>query len=412
MSHHKRTRCRSCDGEKLACFLDLGPTPLANSFLHSAKDFAQEQVYPLDVYFCESCSLVQLLDVVDPKVLFRDYIYTSGVSSTMAAHLRGLAQTVSEKSGLGAGDFVVEVGSNDGTLLKAFEPLGVRVLGVEPASNIAEIARERGVETVNCFFDSETASALRADYGPATVVMANNVLAHVDDTKDFLVGCRNLILDTGLVVIEVPYLRDLIERLEYDTIYHEHLCYFSVGALVNLFANVGLSLVQIDRVSIHGGSLRLYARPSEADLGHSEQVMSMVEEEANLDMNVRTGYEHFADRVHENREALRTLLLELKGSGHKLAAYGAPAKGNTLLNYCGIDSDLIPYTVDKSPLKQGLLTPGTHIPVRSPTTLLEDQPDYLLILAWNFAEEIMSQQEEYRRAGGQFILPVPNPEVV
>lgn len=410
--HHKRQSCRACGEFKLHRFLTLGPTPLANSFLRSPSEFAAECSYPLDVYFCETCSLVQLLDVIDPEVLFRNYIYVTGTSETIAAHNEEYAQTLARLLDLNDKELVVEVASNDGSLLKHFQPYGVRTLGVEPASNIAELARANGIDTVNEFFNQEVARELRAIYGPARAVIGNNVLAHVDESRDFLGGCRELIDDRGLVVIEVPYLGDLLDRLEYDTIYHEHLCYFSVTTLLRLCESVGLSIVRMDRRSVHGGSLRMYARRSDKVGGHAIEVLPWAEQEREKGLTDLRRYQQFAQDVTNNRALIRDFLERLLREGKRVAGYGAPAKGNTLLNYCGIDTRYLAFTVDKSPLKVGLYTPGTHIPVRPVSTLIEEQPDYVLILAWNFADEIVRQQCAYRERGGQFITPVPEPRMV
>lgn len=403
--HHKRTCCRACESERLTLFLELGEQPLANAFLSSVDEFATEAAYPLNVYFCESCSLVQLLDVIDPAVLFGNYIYVTGTSDTIATHNVAYARTVTGLLGLGPHDLVVEAASNDGSLLKEFTTLSVRTLGVEPASNLAEVARQNGVATEARFFNSDTARGLRQTYGRAKAVIGNNVLAHVDDTIDFLRGARDLLDDGGMVIFEVPYLVELLDRLEYDTIYHEHLCYFSVMALRRLCESAGLGIARVDRVPVHGGSLRIYAA---AQNGHTAGMdMADAERRAGLDSIDR--YRRFAAEVARSREMLRELLCRLRSQRRSLAGYGAPAKGNTLLNYCGIDTGFLPYTVDKNERKVGLYTPGMHIPTRPVSTLLEEQPDDVLILAWNFAAEIMRQQETYRARGGRFITPVPEP---
>ena len=410
--HHKRKTCRVCNSEKLRRFLRLGPTPLANSFLKSPDEFSEEKSYPLNVYFCENCSLIQLLDVIHPEVLFRDYIYVTGTSDTIAAHNLDYAKTVVDLLKLTSDDLVIEVASNDGSLLKCFQPYQVNTLGVEPASNIARMANERGIPTVNQFFNSVTASTIRETHGPARAVIGNNVLAHVDEVQDFLLGCKTLLSDDGLVIIEVPYLKELLDRLEYDTIYHEHLCYFSASTLMRLCGGVGLSIVRIDRVSVHGGSLRMYAGLPGHYGGHAREVMELVANEEEAGLNSFSRYEQFANQVDENRKAILSLLKSLNAQGKTVVGYGAPAKGNTLLNYCGIGTDLLPFTVDKNPLKVDLYTPGMHIPVFPVSKLLETQPDYVFILAWNFASEIVRQQGVLKERGGQFIVPIPHPEVI
>ncbi len=410
--HRKRATCRACRNTSLRMFLSLGPMPLANSFLRSPDEFAEEPFYSLDVYFCQVCSLAQILDVIDPEVLFRHYIYLTGTSDTIAAHNIHYAHTLVDNLKLEANDLVIEVASNDGSLLKCFQRHGLRTLGIEPATNIAEQARSNGVATLNVFFNWTTARELRHSSGPAKIVIGNNVLAHVDEPLDFLRGCKELLDENGRVVIEVPYLRDFLERLEYDTIYHEHLCYFSVGALMHLCTKAGLSIVDIEHVPVHGGSLRIYAGLQERFKNHSDDVLEWEREERSAGLTEFARYERFAAKVERSRRALLDLLESLKEQGKQVAGYGAPAKGNTLLNYCGIDTSLVPYTVDKNPMKVGLYTPGMHIPVLPVSTLLERQPDYVLILAWNFADEIIRQQRAYRESGGRFIIPVPEAKVV
>ncbi len=407
--HHVRTTCRACGTDTLRRFLALGPQPLANAFPRDQADITAEQFFPLDVYFCETCSLVQLADVIDPAVLFSDYIYVTGTSATIADHNVRYAQAVADRLSLRSGDFVVEVASNDGSLLTCFQQRGAEVLGVEPARNIAAIAVERGIPTDNRFFNHAVAKELRATHGPARAVIGNNVLAHVDDTRDFLRGFAELLADDGLGIVEVPYAREMLERLAYDTIYHEHLCYCTVTSLARLAEAAGLSIAHVDRVPVHGGSLRVFLQRGGS---HGEQPLAMMGEEDALGLADFATWHGWASLVARNRHALRLLLEDLRAKGKSVAGYGAPAKGNTLLNYCGIDPTLVPYTVDKNPLKVGRLTPGMHIPVKSVDTVLRERPDYVLILAWNFADEIMEQQAAYRAQGGRFIVPVPTPVMV
>ena len=412
MNHHLRTTCRVCGGNQLRKFLSLGPTPLANSFLSDKDEFSQEPSFPLDVYFCQECSLVQLLDVIDPETLFRHYIYVTGTSDTIAEHNLEFAQTVAAQAGLKPTDLVVEIASNDGSLLGCFKARGFATLGIEPATNIAAMASARGIETLTEFFDSTVGHRVRNTRGPARVVIGNNVFAHVDEPRDFLLGCRHLIGNDGYVVIEVPYLREMIDKLEYDTIYHEHLSYFSASALLRLFETAGLVVARIDRIPVHGGSLRIYGTPKTAARTHSEDAIRLCTEETVAGLTRLGTFQQFACKVERNRAAVRTLLGQLNQEKKSLAAYGAPAKGSTLTNYCGLDNRLLPYCVDKNPLKVGRYTPGMHIPVLAASTLLERQPDFVLILAWNFADEIIKQQDEYRRRGGRFIIPVPEPRIV
>lgn len=408
----KRTTCRGCTGTSLRHFVTLGPTPLANAFLKDASEFDQEQSFPLDVYFCEDCSLVQLADVVNPEVLFGDYIYVTGTTGVIREHNEEYASSVIDDLGLGQDNLVVEIASNNGALLSCFLARGVKVLGIEPAVNIAEIAIEKGIPTANRFFDSRTAAEIRSEYGPASAVIANNVLAHVDETVDFLKGCRHLLATGGRVVVEVPYLEDLVENVEFDTVYHEHLCYFSITALLRLYRSAGLSVLRIEKRDIHGGSLRVFAGSEKEFPSHSDDVLEAAESEKAKGLADYDTYRKFAEKVAENKDRLTKMLTELKAAGRSIAAYGAPAKGNTLLNHFGIGTDLLDFTVDKNALKVGTYTPGAHLPVLPVSAVLERQPDYLLILAWNFGEEIMREQSEYKKRGGKFIIPIPEATIV
>jgi hypothetical protein len=408
---HRET-CRGCGSRSLERVLSLGPTALANAFLHSSDDFEAELVYPLDVHVCEACSLMQLLDVVEPAALFGEYIYVSGTSETVRAHNAALSQRLSDRQNLQASDLVVEIASNDGSLLKCFRERGTRTLGVEPAKNIAELAIGDGIATINRFFDAALALEIRAEHGPASVVVANNVLAHVDEPRAFLQGCRVLLEGgAGLLVVEVPHVRDLIERVEYDTIYHEHLSYFSVTTICRLISEAGLAVADVEHIPIHGGSLRIYASLSHPGEETPVSVLEEIDSEERAGLTRLETYEEFERRVEESRRATVELLDSMQAS-HAVAGYGAPAKGNTLLSYCGITTDLLPYTVDRNPLKVGLFTPGTHIPVLSYSALNDRNPDYLFLLAWNFADEIMRQEKAFAERGGKFILPVPHARVV
>ncbi len=407
----RRTACRACGGTNLAMFLSLGEVPLANSFLTAGQLDQPEPRFPLEVFFCSDCSLVQLVHVVNPEILFSNYVYRTGTNQTIARHNAALAHAAVSKLNLSSEDLVVEIGSNDGSLLLCFREHGVRILGVEPAKNIARIAREAGIKTLDEFFDARAAAALARDYGLAATVIANNVLAHVDATVEFLAACKSILRPNGRVIIEVPYLADMLQRLEYDTIYHEHLCYFSVTALMRLFSEAGLALDRIDRIEIHGGSLRLWAKHDGAS-GHAEFVRHMARQERAAGLTHHGSYQEFARRVERHRGQLLSLLHRLKGEGKSIVGYGAPAKGNTLLCYCGIGTEIVPYTVDRSPLKVGLYTPGTHIPIVPVERIFSEQPDYVLILAWNFAPEIIESLRPYQQRGGRFILPIPEPQVV
>lgn len=386
--------------------------PLANSFLGSPDEFRSERFFPLRLFFCPNCGLVQVLDVIDPEVLFRDYIYLTGTSDTMAQHNVDYARTVVSRFGLTAEHLVVEVASNDGSLLGCFKSHNVKVLGIEPAGNIARIANQKGVTTDSTFFNLAGSAAIRQQYGLASVVIGNNVLAHVDEPLDFLLGMKNLLESKGVVIVEVPYLKEMIDRLEYDTVYHEHLSYFSLLSLTRLFEKAGLSIIQVEFMPVHGGSLRLYAGHREVHPAHARSVADLVDQERQAGMAELDNFLDFAARVEQNRSNLVGLLENLNLEGKRVVGYGAPAKGNTLLNYCQISTRLLPFTVDKNPLKLGKFTPGMHLPVLPVESLLESQPDYVLVLAWNFSQEIMRQQELYLQRGGRFILPIPEPRVI
>ncbi len=406
-----RSSCRSCGSTDLERFLNLGEVPLANAFVSPADRSKPEPTVPLEVYYCCGCSLIQLRHVVRPEVLFSHYLYRSGTNATIFDHNERLATQVIQGLQLTPEDLVVEAASNDGSLLTCFRQRGIRVLGVDPAQNLAELARLAGVETWADFFHAAVAERIRKEKGPARVVIANNVLAHVDEPVGFLTACHSALAPGGFVVVEVPYLAEMLEHLEYDTIYHEHLCYFSVTALVRLFERSGVHLHRVDRIPIHGGSLRLWASEAEPG-GQDDSVQMLLTQERACGLDRLEPYMEFAYRVEQNRRRLTDLLADLRAQGKSVAGYGAPAKGTTLLNYCGLTEEDIPYTVDRSELKVGKLTPGGRIPILPVETIFQRQPDFVLILAWNFAAEIMDFLQPYRARGGRFILPIPEPKIL
>ncbi|HUO62621.1 MAG TPA: class I SAM-dependent methyltransferase [Terriglobales bacterium] len=401
--------CRACGHAPLQVVLSLGKLPLANRLLTAAELGDPEPRFPLDWARCPACALVQITETVPPEILFRDYVYFSSYSDTMLRHAGELTARLIRERGLGPGSLVVEIASNDGYLLKGYAAAGIPVLGVEPARNVAQVAEANGIRTLAEFFDEALAGKLAAGYGRADVIHAHNVLAHVADLSGVVRGFRALLRDGGVAVVEVPYLRDLVDHGEFDTIYHEHLCYFSATALDRLLGRHGLVLRDVERVPIHGGSLRLFVGPAGSS---GESVRRLLAEEADWGVDREEPLVAFAARVEEMRAALVELLGSLKRSGKSLAAYGAAAKGSTLLGYAGIGRETLDFVADRSPHKRGRHMPGVHVPIVSPARLVDERPDYCLLLAWNFAEEIMAQQSAYRAAGGRFIVPVPTPRIV
>jgi hypothetical protein len=401
--------CRSCSAIGLELFLSLGSMPLANSLLAREDLGATEPVFPLELTHCAACSLVQILETIPPDTLFKEYLYFSSFSDTVVEHARQLATRLIPERRLAENSLVVEIASNDGYLLQFFQAARVPVLGIEPARNIAKVAVERGIPTLSEFFGEALASELTAKGTRADVIIGNNVLAHVPDLNGFIRGVALLLKDDGMALFEVPYVKDMIDGCEFDTIYHEHLAYYSLTAVKNLVERHGLSVVAVERTAIHGGSLRISIAKSGPV---ARDVNALLEEEAGWRVGSIDAYRAFAGRVEELKAALRSLLADLKQQHKRIAGYGAAAKGTVLLNYCGIAADTIDFVVDRSPHKQGRYVPGVRIPIFPVDRLLADRPDYVLLLAWNFAAEIARQQSSYLQRGGRFIVPVPEPRIL
>ncbi len=402
--------CRSCGSSQLKSVLALGNTPLADALVKKEDVDGPEATYPLDVAFCTECALMQIMETVPPEELFcQDYPYFSSVSDTVVGNAKDNTEHLIKTRNLDENSFVIELASNDGYLLQNYVKAGIPVLGIDPADTVVKVALEKGVPTMERFFSLELAKELAAEGKQADVIHGNNVLAHVADLTGFVDGIAVALKPDGVAAIEVPYLRDLIERNEFDTIYHEHLCYFSVTSLTNLFRAHGLYLNDLKRLSIHGGSMRLFIEKKDAP---TEYIKQLLAEEKELGIDKFEYYENFGQNVEKLMAGLRDLLGGLKADGKRIAAYGAAAKGATMLNCSGIGTETLDYVVDRNVHKQGKTMPGVHVPIEAPEKLLEDMPDYVLLLAWNFKDEVMKQQAEFIEKGGKFVVPVPEPQVV
>lgn len=409
---HIRARgdCRLCGSTDLAEVFSFGETPMANAYVAKTHLKKPELHAPLTVNLCKKCKLVQLRDVVDPTVLFSTYLYVSGTSPVFVAHFAEYAKSVAKRFGLTKKSLVIDVGSNDGVLLSHFNKLGMQIVGIDPARNIAREATKKGVPTLAKFLTPETARAVAGKYGKASVITANNVFAHTDAVESFVEAVKELLLPDGVFVFEVQYLKDLIEKNLFDMVYHEHLCYYHLTPLVSFFQRIGLRVFDVERVPTHGGSIRVYVGWNDGPRATSTRVQRMLKTESAL--NRTSTYGAFSKRVDKAGKILRKMLADFRREGKRVVGYGAPAKATTFCYALGIDGGMLDYIVDDSPLKQGLHMPGTHIPIKPPSALYEDMPDVCLILAWNFADPIVRNHRQFAERGGVFIAPFPEPRIL
>ena len=405
--------CRMCNSSNLKQFLDLGYTPPADAFLRKEQLLEPEVYYPLRVVVCEDCGLIQLDYVVSAEILYRhDYPYESSMTLTGKKHWEEFANTVVEKFSLDEKDLVIDIGSNVGVLLGYFRDAGTNILGVDPASNIVRIAEKSGIETINEFFNIDTAKDIKKTKGEARVITGTNVFAHMDDLQGVVESVKYLLSEDGVFIIEAPYLTHLLDRIEYDTIYHEHLSYVSIKPVSNFLNNYDMEIIDIQERDIHGGSVRIFSALRGAHKINNRVIQRFVDEEDKKSIYSYENLRAFSDKVEKNRMELTWLLRKLKNEGKTIAGVSAPAKGMTLLNYCRIGTEILDFVTEKSMLKVGRYTPGTHIPVLTDKDLIDKMPDYALLLAWNFADEIMANLTEYTNKGGKFIMPIPVPRII
>ena len=409
----KLASCRFCGRRLTHTFVDLGMSPLCESYVSVDQLAHMEPFYPLHVYVCDNCFLVQLLEYVSPDNIFSDYAYFSSYSDSWLQHAQNYTEMAIARFGINSNSQVVEIASNDGYLLQYFIEQGIPVLGVEPAANVAAVAQHKGIPSVVKFFGEKTARELVLDGKQADLLLGNNVLAHVPDINDFVGGLKILLNNAGVITMEFPHLMRLMEENQFDTIYHEHFSYLSLGTVEKIFAAHGLTLFDVEEIPTHGGSLRIYARHNEdASKPVEDHVVDLREREREAGFTCLHHYFSFTDKVKETKRKLLDFLIQAKREGCSIVGYGAPGKGNTLLNYCGIRTDFLDYVVDRSPHKQGKYLPGTHIPIHHPDTIKKTKPDYVLILPWNLKTEVMEQNSYIREWGGQFVVPIPEAAVL
>lgn len=409
MNYKVRKDCRVCHSKKLRKFLSLGNMPLPNAFLSGRQLDIPEKKYPLDVCFCTECGMVQLEQIVDAPNMFENYAYFTGASDPIRKHFNAMADEIIREYTPGNGSLVVDIGSNDGTLLQAFKNKGMRVLGIDPAKNIAEYANKQGIETLCGYFNEDIIRRILAVKEHPAIITATNVFAHVDDLDSFIINIKLLMKTDGVFIFEVPYWLETMDKVEFDTIYHEHLSYFAVKPLQVLFSRFGMYIAKVELIDVHGGSLRVHVKNGTVI---SKVTVPFIDEEFDVGLYKVKTYEEFTRKVKRIKKDLREVLVNIKKDGEKVVGYGASAKGNILLNYCKIDDELVEYIADTTVYKQGLYTPGTHILVRAFDKFYADPPEYSLLLAWNYTDTILKKEEKYRLNGGQFIIPIPSPRIV
>lgn len=410
--HIHHTTCRLCHGPNIIKFLDLGYVPLAGGFLIE-KEIPHEKLYPLEVYFCQDCTLVQVINAIPGEVLFRKYFYFSSAIKTLSDYFASFAKELADQLLVPGESFAVELGSNDGVLLKPLQDLGVKCLGVDPATNVVESARSLGINVVNDFFTEKVALEIRDKSGRADVILSSNSFAHIDDMTDVIKGVKALLKDDGVLIVEVHYVDTLIKEMQYDMIYHEHLNYYSMTSLSNFFRHFGMEIFDIRKIPIHAGSIRYYMR----NIGRrtepiSEEAKQLLEYERVRKLSTLEPYVEFAEKVRNSRTSLIRLLDELKGQGNKIIGYGASGRATAIMNYCGIDSRYLDYIVDDAPAKHGYLTPGTHLPIKPWSATEVSKPNYVLVFAWSFMDEIKRKRIDFLRQGGKFIRPLPEVKII
>jgi len=412
-NYRRVTACRICESTNLRRFLDLGEIPLVNRYV-DPTDREEEETYPLELLYCLECSLSQLSIVVDPGILYQNYLYRSSISRTFTAHCYDIAQHAVDRFKLKQTDLVLDIASNDGCALREFGKFGLRIMGIDPAENLAQIATDLGTPTIPAFWNVESATRILENHGEASFINAMNVFAHVDNLDQFLIAVNVLLKETGVFVIEVPYLLSFVNQTEFDTTYHEHLSYFLVKPLIKQLEKHNLTVFDIKQHTIHGGSIRVYVRKAanKSIPVDSQAVQSLLQLEKEVGLHDLATYLNFSKHVMKVKTDVLDLLQKLNSQGKVVAAYGASAKGSVLSNYCGINNNLVRYVIDDTPEKQGHLTPGNNIEIVPANYLQTQRPDYLLIFAWNFAKEIMEKTQEFRNTGGRYIIPIPNVRVI